>query len=224
MCQWHANERRSHLPIRSVLPVCHWQTAPEPAGEKRRAGGTRMSAGLISRFGRCFLFATGKPHPSRQARLRGRHPLLCSAARGAVRHAKQKKTVPAKNSEAIFWRPRFTRPLRAGKRANANFACSEGVFLRPVRRSVCRGWPLLHELYELLSGFRARVSRRFFCKRRMCGYGSGNCLRGFLQACLFPRPACSLPLLCFGCRFARRAQSPSCRAGRLYSIIPTDAG
>ena len=33
MCQWHTNERRSHLPIRSVLPVCHWQTAPEPAGE-----------------------------------------------------------------------------------------------------------------------------------------------------------------------------------------------
>ena len=32
-CRWHANERRSHLPIRSVLPVCHWQTAPEPAGE-----------------------------------------------------------------------------------------------------------------------------------------------------------------------------------------------
>ena len=50
------------------------------------------------------------------------------AARGAVRNAKQKKTVPAKNSEAIFWRPRFTRPLRAGKRANANFACSEGFF------------------------------------------------------------------------------------------------
>ena len=87
-----------------------------------------MSAGLISRFGRCFLFATGKPHPSRQARLRGRRPLLCSAARGAVRHAKQKKTVPSKNSEAIFWRPRFTRPLRTGKRANANFACSEGFF------------------------------------------------------------------------------------------------
>ena len=41
---------------------------------------------------------------------------------------RSKKTVPAKNSEAIFWRPRFTRPLRAGKRANANFACSEGFF------------------------------------------------------------------------------------------------
>ena len=53
---------------------------------------------------------------------------MCSAARGAVRNAKQKKAVPAKNSEAIFWRPRFTWPLRAGKRANANFACSEGFF------------------------------------------------------------------------------------------------
>ena len=59
---------------------------------------------------------------------RGRRPLLCSAARRAVRNAKQKKTVPAKNSEVIFWRPRFTRPLRAGERANANFACSEGFF------------------------------------------------------------------------------------------------
>ena len=34
----------------------------------RCAGGTRISAGLISRFGRCFMFVTGKPHPSRQAR------------------------------------------------------------------------------------------------------------------------------------------------------------
>ena len=41
---------------------------------------------------------------------------------------RSKKAVPAKNSEANFWRPRFTRPLRAGKRANATFACSEGFF------------------------------------------------------------------------------------------------
>ena len=47
--------------------------------------------------------------------------------------------MPAKNSEAIFWRPRFTWPLRAGKRANARFACSEGFFLRPACRAVCRG-------------------------------------------------------------------------------------
>ena len=45
-----------------------------------------------------------------------------------IKSAQQKKAVPAKNSEAIFWRPRFTRPLRAGERANANFACSEGFF------------------------------------------------------------------------------------------------
>ena len=60
------------------------------------------------------------------------------AARGAVRNAKQKKTVPAKNSEAIFWRPRFTRPLRTGKRANANFACPEGFFCAR-RAAPCAG-------------------------------------------------------------------------------------
>ena len=46
------------------MPVAHELAPTEPAGEKRCAGGTRMSAGLISRFGRCFMFATGKPHPS----------------------------------------------------------------------------------------------------------------------------------------------------------------
>ena len=91
VCRWHTNERRSHLPIRSVLPVCHWQTAPEPAGE---------TAGAAPPF----------------------------VLRCARRSAKQKKAVPAKNSEANFWRPRFTWPLRAGKRANARFACSEGFF------------------------------------------------------------------------------------------------
>ena len=45
-----------------------------------------------------------------------------------MRNAKQKKAVPAKNSEANFWRPGTQGPLRAGKRANANFACSEGFF------------------------------------------------------------------------------------------------
>ena len=63
---------------------------------------------------------------------------MCSTARGAVRNAKQKKTVPAKNSEAIFWRPRFTRPLRTGKRANANFACPEGFFCAR-RAAPCAG-------------------------------------------------------------------------------------
>ena len=130
------------------VPVAHELAPTEPAGEKRRAGGTRMSAGLISRFGRCFLFATGKPHPSRQARLRGRRPLLFCA----LRNAKQKKTVPAKNSEANFWRPRFTWPLRAGKRANANFACSEGFFLSGVPRHMA-GWPFLRRPAAVMLAF-----------------------------------------------------------------------
>ena len=69
--------------------------------------------------------------------------------------------MPAKNSEAIFWRPRFTKPLRAGKRANASFACSEGFFCarraapfaRTSRsRAACRCCALL-----------ARLSRPFCC-------------------------------------------------------------
>ena len=46
--------------------------------------------------------------------------------------------MPAKNSEAIFWRLRFTWPLRAGKRANANFACSE-FFFCARRAAPCAG-------------------------------------------------------------------------------------
>ena len=53
---------------------------------------------------------------------------FCAALRASLCAMRSQKTVPAKNSEAIFWRPRFTWPLRAGKRANAHFACSEGFF------------------------------------------------------------------------------------------------
>ena len=53
--------------------------------------------------------------------------------------------MPAKNSEAFFGGPRFTRPLRAGKRANANFACSEGFFCArraaPCGGLVVLAWP-----------------------------------------------------------------------------------
>ena len=68
---------------------------------------------------------------------------------------RSQKTVPAKNSEAIFWRPRFTWPLRAGKRANAHFACSEGFFLSGVPRHMA-GWPLFRSLP--LSGLLAFVT------------------------------------------------------------------
>ena len=93
---------------------------------------------------------------------------MCSAARGIVRNAKQKKAVPAKNSEAIFWRPRFTWPLRAGKRANANFACSEGFFLSGVPRHMA-GWPFL---------------RRLVCPVRRLFSASAAYARGILWHCL----------------------------------------
>ena len=115
-----------------------------------------------------------------------------------ARHCAQcavKKTVPAKNSEAIFWRPRFTWPLRAGKRANANFACSEGVSAPGAPRHV-PGWPFLRGL-PLLCWLLCPVSRRFFRKR---------CIRaGILWHRLSCLPAvrfvCAV-LFCFGCLFA----------------------
>src|SRR5699024_1077062 len=112
-----------------------------------------------------------------------------SAARGIVRNAKQKKAVPAKNSEAIFWRPRFTWPLRAGKRANARFACSEGFFLSGAPRHMA-GWPFLRG-QPLLCGLLCPVPRRFFCKRCVC---AGNSL------------ALSVLLVCF----VQRAQVFCC--------------
>ena len=125
---------------------------------------------------------------------------MCSAARGAVRNAKQKKAVPAKNSKANFWRPRFTWPLRAGKRANANFACSEGFFCAQCA-APCAGlaafskpaavWPV---------GFCARCPGVFSA--------SAACARGILWRCL----SCS-STVCRGHRllaaFSRAAQRRS---------------
>ena len=159
-----------------------------------------MSAGLISRFGRCFLFATGKPHPSRQARLRGRRPLLCSAARCIVRNAKQKKAVPAKNSEANFWRPRFTWPLRAGKRANAHFACSEGFFLSGVPRHMA-GWPFLRG-QPLLCGLLRPVPRRVFPAAALAAVREACCNRVSAFCGVVFRPTRRLPLLRPACAAA----------------------
>ena len=111
---------------------------------------------------------------------RGRRPLLCSAAR----NAKQKETVPAKNSEANFWRPRFTRPLRAGKRANANFACSEGFFLSGVPRHMA-GWPFLRGL-PLLRRLLRPVSRRVFPAAALAAVREACCNRVRLLRRCFP--------------------------------------
>ena len=108
--------------------------------------------------------------------------------------------MPAKNSEAIFWRPRFTKPLRAGKRANASFACSEGSFLSGVPRHV-PGWPFLRGQPLL-----RRLVCQIFLPVRRC------LVPGLRAAYLFlPDPCCrNLPAMrfvcavpsCFGCLFA----------------------
>ena len=125
------------------VPVAHELAPTEPAGEKRCASGTRMSAGLISRFGRCFLFATGKPHPSRQARLRGRRPLLFCAARGAVRS--RKRPCQPKTAKRFFGGPGSHGPSGQAK---------ERMRILPVRRGFSAfgvprrlpGWPSLRGL------------------------------------------------------------------------------
>ena len=151
VCQWHANERRSHLPIRSVLPVCHWQTAPEPAGE---------TAG------------TAPPFMQRCAR------------RSAPCEAEKDRAIQKQRSDFLAAPVHKAPPNR--QKSERKFCLFGGVFLRPVRRSVCRGWPLLHELYELLSGFRARVSRRFSASAACAGMAAATVCAVFCRHAFFP--------------------------------------
>ena len=147
---------------------------------------------------------------------------MCSAARGIVRNAKQKKAVPAKNSEAIFWRPRFTWPLRAGKRANANFACSEGFFCAR-RAAPSAGAAVLVPPAAVVVDF-VPGARCFFCRCVAALFPACGCppffvwpalpacrlavvgfVSGLQAACRFcawpapPGPACHLPAVRFVC-------------------------
>ena len=106
-----------------------------------------------------------------------------------------KKTVPAKNSEANFWRPRFTWPLRAGKRANANFACSEGFFVRraaPYSRLAVLARPAAFAPACVI-GVPACVP--------CCTWRPGGRLAAIVSAfCgVVFRPTRRLPLLCLAC-------------------------
>ena len=118
---------------------------------------------------------------------------------------RSKKAVPAKNSEANFWRPRFTWPLRAGKRANANFACSEGFFCA-WRAALSAGAGCSCAACRSCGGFCARCSGIFLpvCRclvpglRAACCFcaWSGLCCRGLLAVC----PPCALCVQGFCCR------------------------
>ena len=122
---------------------------------------------------------------------------MCSAARLAVRNAKQKKTVPAKNSEVNFWRPRSTKPRRAGKRANANFACSEGVFCAR-RAAPSAGVAVFVRPAAVVAAFAPGAPARVFPVAALAAVRA-LCRRWARVLHLCSRPACSLPLLRLAC-------------------------
>ena len=95
----------------------------------------------------------------------------------ALRNAKQKKTVPAKNSEANFLAAPFHKAPPGRQKSEREFCLFGGVFLRSVCRAVCRGG--------------------LFCEACRCC----ACPALPLPAMRF---ACAVPS-CFGCLFACRA-------------------
>ena len=108
--------------------------------------------------------------------------------------------MPAKNSKANFWRLRFTRPLRAGKRANANFACSEGFFCARCA-APCAGLVVLARPAAVVAAF-VYGAPAFFCR---------------YAAALFP--ACGLSdTSALGLVCAAAACLP-CACARVYSEI-----
>ena len=183
-CRWHANERRSHLPIRSVLPVCHWQTAPEPAGE---------TAGAAPPFvQRCAL-----------------HCAQCEAEKG---RASQKQ-----RSDFLAAPVHMAPPGR--QKSKREFCLFGGVFLRPARRAVCPGWPLFRSLplsgllafvlgvsAFFLSVFRCLVPGLWVVRRFLFGL---RCLLAvWPSSALFPacrQPAAFVQTFAPAALFARRA-------------------
>ena len=160
----------------------------------------------------------------------GGAPLWCSAARRIVRNAKQKKGRASQNSEAFFGGPRFTRPLRAGKRANANFACSEGFFCAQCA-APCGGLAVLCAACRCCGVFCDRCSGVFFRQcvaalvpNRRAGHRflfglrwppPGGCVRGLPAGAPRVLWLCSRPACRAACRFCSnfRAHCPfACHA------------
>ena len=118
--------------------------------------------------------------------------------------ARSKKSRASQKREAIFWRPRFTWPLRAGKRANANFACSEGSFC-PACRAI---WQ----------------AGRSCAASRCCGGFCARCSGVFLPAAPGGRAGGLLPRVrllrrCFPAHTLPAAFVPGLRCPRLLSFV-----
>ena len=147
----------------------------------------------------------------------------CHQKRAAKRPCQPKQ-------RSVFWRPRFTRPLRAGKRANANFACSEGFFCAQCA-APCGGLAVLARPAAVVAAFvtgapaffppvcrclvpNRRAGHRFLfglrCRRPAAVCGTSRWCTRVLWLC--SRPACLASCrfcadFCARCLFARRALS-----------------
>ena len=130
---------------------------------------------------------------------------LCAALfamQSKIRNAKQIKFRASQNSEAFFGGPRSQGPLRAGKRANANLACSEGFFCArraaPCGGLVVLAWPAAAVAVFALGtpGIFLPVCRCLVPGLRaaccFCAW-SGLCCRGLLAVC----PPCALCVRAF---------------------------
>ena len=142
---------------------------------------------------------TNERRPSRQARLRGRRPLLCSAARGAVRNAKQKKPCQPKTAKRFFGGPGSQGPSGQAKERTRILPVRRGFSAFGVPRRL-PGWLFLRG--QPLSGLLAFVSgvSAFFCRCAAalvpaCGCPPFFCLACAAGACLpfACRQLCSRP-------------------------------
>ena len=122
---------------------------------------------------------------------------MCGAARGAVRNAQQIKNAQQKKDRASqkqrsdFLAPRFTRPLRAGKRANAGFARPEGSFAFGVPRRL-PGVAVLARPATVVRDFAPGVLA-LFCRCSAALFPACGPSAGFVW--IFAPVAC-LPVLC----------------------------
>ena len=139
--------------------------------------------------------------------------------------------MPAKNSEAIFWRPRFTRPPPGRQKSEREFCLFGGVFLRPACRAVCRAGRFCAACRCLACWLSRPVFRREFpaaalaavralCRRWACVLHL--CFRpACLAACFFCAwpalpPVAFVFVLC--CRGLLAGNVPACFLARIFLL------
>ena len=132
---------------------------------------------------------------------------FCSALRGAVRNAKQKKTVPAKTAKRFLAVLVHMAPPGRQK-SEREFCRSEGFFLRPMRRAACRGGRFCETCLCLAclarrAGVQGGAAARRLCVRLPAGAPSCGFVSVLRVLPLLRRLSCPLPCLPSVCFLAR---------------------